>query len=348
MVAVRMRGSVNKQGVTVAALAFALGVGSLSATAQAQRNPLNDAPATPRMMGLGGRAEALGTSTSSMFGNPAAIVGTRSFHSDGYFLWDPTRNRFGGGSAVIDSTRSLFAGGFSYVYDNTTAPLYGDTMGAHEATRSVHDGRLNVALGFANHAIGIGGSVRYLNASAGPAPLNGSTLTADAWSGFTFAAGVYARPVQALQLSVMGHNLNNPTTTAAPIAVSGGLALTPAQVFSAVADVYFDFRTAATPRGIYSGGIELFIANHYVIRGGYQYDDVRNDGVHGGLHTVTGGLGYLHQDFGVELGMRQAVLPELQTTLMLSIRYFYRPQDAQTQNGSTQTTGSIPQAGQTQ
>lgn len=336
MGAVWMRRTTRASWCSALTLVTALGA-LTSRDAHAQRR-LDDTMATPRMMALGGRAEALGTSTSAMFANPAAIVGSRSFHTDGYFLWDPTVNRFMGGSSVIDSTRSLFAAGFAYLYDSTATS---NSSGVATDTRSVHDGRVNVSLGFANHAIGIGGSVRYLNVSGGPLAQTGSTLGTGPWGGFTFAAGLYFKPVQALQISVMGNNLNNPETTAAPLSVSGGLAFTPVPVFSAVADVLFDFRSAATPRGLYSGGLELFLANHYAIRAGYQYDDIR-----GGNHTVTGGLGYLHRDFGVEFGMRQMVHPEMQTTLMLSIRYFYRPQDSQAQTGSTQTSDGAAQTAQ--
>lgn len=300
------------------ALVAGLAVTAVTASAGAQAR-LDEQLSTPRMMSLGGRGEATGSSTSAMFGNPAAIVGTRSFHTDGYFLFDPTINRFMGGSAVVDSTRSLFAAGLSYLYTGSPIPGVMDAMMPN--TRSVHDARVNVSLGFASHAIGIGTQVRYLNvAGGGPPAQPGTTLSTADWGGFTLAAGVYARPVQALAFSFMGNNLNNPDTTAAPLSVSGGVAFTPAPVFTAVADVLMDFRSAATPRGIYSGGVELFLANHYAFRAGYAFDDVRN-----GTHTVTGGLGYLHQDFGLEFGLRQMVAPELQTSMMLSIRYFYRP-----------------------
>jgi hypothetical protein len=52
------------------------------------------------------------------------------------------------------------------------------------------------------------------------------------------------------------------------------------------------------------------------IRAGYRYDSGRT------THAITGGLGYVDQTFGVELGIRQDVGNTDNTELMLSLRYF--------------------------
>jgi hypothetical protein len=120
-----------------------------------------------------------------------------------------------------------------------------------------------------------------------------------------------------LQLSVSGHNLNNQDTTLAPISMGGGISLSPVSMLTLVADVLMDFRSAPRPKGRYSGGVELFLANHFPLRAGYAYDDLR------GTHAVTMGVGYISENFGAEFGMRQEVVPQAQTTMMLSLRYFY-------------------------
>lgn len=279
---------------------------TLPATALAQAQRLDEDPATPRMMALGGRAEAISSSTSAMFANPSALVASRVYHADGLVLYDPTVGRFTVGSAVVDSTRNAVAAGVSYLF--TTVP---------GESRTSHDVRLNVTFPIAN-VLGIGGTVRYLALSSRSSAAGSTELNAREWSGFTFDAGLFLRPVSWLQLSASGRNLNNPTV--APIGVGCGVAVMPLSTLTVVADALVDFRTNGSPRGRYSGGVELFLGNHYPLRVGYLYDDVRQ-----GAQAVTAGIGYLDENFGVEFALRQGIVPEPQTTLLLSLRYFYRP-----------------------
>src|SRR4051794_26835846 len=108
-----------RRWVGACALATAL---SVPANAWAQTAPLDDAPVTPRMMALGGRAEAAGSSTSALFANPAMMTSAQSNHGDALALYDPTVNRYQFGSAMMDSTRSSVAAGLTYVYDSVDNP----------------------------------------------------------------------------------------------------------------------------------------------------------------------------------------------------------------------------------
>jgi hypothetical protein len=248
-----------------------------------------------------------------MFANPAAMGLTHSYHGDAYAMWNPSTGAIGFGSAMVDSTRSVLAAGMSYFYTHV------DNGTDH---RDVHDGRVVLAVPVGT-AFGIGLTGRYLDASAGPS-LSSTNMTSvlhpTSYTGFTFDAGIFLRPINQLQFTVTGYNLNNPQTTAAPLAMGAGVAFIPVPELTIVADGYMDFMSMGTPRGRYSGGVELFVANHVPIRAGYAYDDIR-----GGAQAVTGGLGYLDENFGVEVGLRQGVVPTLETTLMLSLRFFYRP-----------------------
>lgn len=243
-----------------------------------------------------------------MFSNPASILAARGYHTELLALYDPSIGRYMFGSALTDSTRQYVSAGLSYLYSGM----------AGTDQRSLHDTRLNVTFAFSPN-VGIGILGRYLNATGGPPLLNGTTLTnAGAWAGFLFDAGVFVRPFQMLQITASGHNLNNQDTTIAPINMGVGVALTPVPILTIVADALIDFRQAGTAKGRYSGGVELFLGNHFPMRAGYAYDDLR------GTHAVTAGVGYMDENFGVEFGIRQGVAPELQTTMMLAVRYFYR------------------------
>ncbi|MEI8256270.1 MAG: hypothetical protein WCJ30_11420 [Deltaproteobacteria bacterium] len=269
---------------------------------------LDEDPSTARTMALGGRAEATASSSGSMFSNPASILGARGYHTEVLTMYDPTIGRYLFGSALTDSTRQYISAGLAYFYSGI----------AGTDQRSMHDTRINATFALSPN-FGIGIIARYVNATGGPPLMNGTSLTnSGAWAGFLLDAGIYVRPFRMLQISASGHSLNNQDTTIAPINMGVGLALSPVSILTIAADALIDFRQAGTPKGRYSGGVELFLGNHFPIRAGYAYDDLR------ATHAVTAGFGYMDDNFGIELGVRQGVYPEMQTTLMLAVRYFYR------------------------
>lgn len=292
---------------------------------------LDEDNTTPRTMALGGRAEAAAASTGALFANPAGASAMRTYHVDSYLLYDPTIGRFGTGTGVMDSTRSLVSGGLAYVFN---------TINNANESRTSHDARVAVAVNL-GQSFSLGARGRYLNVAGTPngapaAPQN-QGLQTGAWGGFTFDAGLHVHPMREFSLSVTGYNLNNPDTTAAPISLGGGLSLSPIRELTLVADALVDFRSTNAVRGRYSGGIELFLSGKYAIRGGYLFDDTR-----GGSQAVTFGVGYIDPAWSVELAMRQAIVPDLQSTMMLSVRYFY--QSAQQQAQQAQQTQQSQQS----
>lgn len=283
---------------------------------------LDEDMTTARAIALGGRAEAAGSSTTALFANPAGASALRTYHVDALTLYDPTVGRFAVGSGIMDSTRNLISGGFSYVFS---------AIPDGPEARTSHDARLVVGVNL-GQMVGLGARVRYLNISGAQAAPQSQGLERGAWGGFTFDAGLHVHPLREFSLSVTGYNLNNVNTTAAPITVGGGVAVSPIPQLTFVADALVDFRSTNAVRGRYSGGAELFLASRYAIRAGYLYDDTR-----GASQAFTLGAGYIDQNFGVELGYRQAVVPDMQSTLLLSVRYFYQAAAQQQQAQPTTT-----------
>jgi hypothetical protein len=290
---------------------------------------LDEGITTPRALSMGGRAEAGGSSTTALFANPAGATAIRTYHVDALTMYDPTIGRFAVGSGVMDSTRSLLSGGFSYTFG--AIPDGADA-------RTTHDARLVVGLNL-GQMVGLGARVRYLNVSAGPSAPQSQGLDRNAFSGFTFDAGLHLHPLREFSLSVTGYNLNNVNTTTAPIQLGTGAMLSPIRELSFVADVLIDFRSTNAIRGVYSGGLEVFIANRFTARGGYLFDDTR-----GGSQAFTLGAGYVDPNFGIELGWRQAVVPDMQSTLLLSVRYFYQAAAQQAQAAQAQAAQSAASA----
>jgi hypothetical protein len=69
------------------------------------------------------------------------------------------------------------------------------------------------------------------------------------------------------------------------------------------------------------------------------FDDTR-----GGSQAFTLGAGYVDPNFGIELGWRQAVVPDMQSTLLLSVRYFYQAAAQQAQAAQAQAAQSAASA----
>ncbi|MDP3273764.1 MAG: hypothetical protein Q8Q09_01120 [Deltaproteobacteria bacterium] len=303
--------------IASAALAVAPSVSAQTAPrtggSGSQVRPLDEELTTPRAAALGGRAEAGGASTTALFANPAGAASMRTYHVDSYGLYDPTTGRFGVGTGVMDSTRAMVSGGLAYSFHsiNTAA-----------VQRSSHDVRLVAALNMGQKAA-LGARLRYLNISGTPFAAQSAPesqgLQSNAWGGVTLDLGLHVHPIREFAFSITGLNLNNVDTVAAPISMGGGVMVSPIRELTFVADVLMDFRSTNAIRGRYSGGAELFIASRYAIRAGYLFDDTR-----GGSQAVTFGAGYLDTSFGVELSLRQAIIPDMQSTLMLSVRYFYQ------------------------
>ena len=79
-----------------------------------------------------------------------------------------------------------------------------------------------------------------------------------------------------------------------------------------------DFTTWQTAQVRVMGGGELFLGEHVPLRVGYRYDEGTN------THALSGGLGYIGQQWSAEFGLRRDIAGDHPATMMsLSLRYFY-------------------------
>lgn len=294
---------------SLAVLCVAAASTLVSGYARAQVATAPELPTSTRMMALGGNAQALAQSTSAVFSNPAAMSLGRVYHLDSSTLYDPTVGRWMFGGAVADTTRSVSA---SLAYN------YSLVDGA-TGVRNHHEVRLGLSV-LLTEGVALGITGRYLNLGG---PLSTNTRLGTDFAGVTLDAGAVIRPVSFLTLAVTGYSLTNPDTALSPLSVGGGIAVTPVEALSIVADNVWDLRSFAEPRMRLGGGVE-FMLDKIPLRAGYLFDDTRFGGT---VHTVTAGVGYIDRLFGAEFSLRQDVAGAAtpQTTLMLNLRYFYNP-----------------------
>ncbi len=307
-----------KRGVAIAvagiaALATTRAYADPSSTSIEQGYDLGEVQ-TPRAVAMGGALNALGTSTSAIFLNPANLPLARVYHFEAFGAASPESRRLSGGAAVADSSTSRFAGGFGGSWSQM------DPDGIKRTWTDLH-----LALAYPlGDKFSVGAAGRYLRVGQAIAsgPL-GASYASDGTSGdptfnnFTFDVGATVIPMQQLRLAVVGHNLTNPGTGLAPTLVAGGIGFS-SDIFSVEGDVLADFTTFQKARGRYMLGGEVFVANHFPLRLGYRYDDGTR------THAVSAGAGYVDKKFSFEVSARHDIVGDHPATMVVAgLRYFY-------------------------
>jgi hypothetical protein len=268
------------------------------------RVPLPDSMETPRGMAMGLGARASATSTSGLAYNAAGLSIGRHYHIESAVGYEPQDTRFSVGSAVVDSYSGPVNAGVHFRY------VHGNGYDGHGG----YDGR--VALGVPigeNFALGATG--RYV--SYWREGQEGAM-----WAeGITFDASIRVTPVQGLHIAALGYNLLDLGSPLTPMQVGGSASYTIDGTFTLAVDGLADLSTwhnedgSIRPEGLFGVGAEYF-TGEVPIRAGYIFDTGR------GIHYVTAGAGWMNQELGFDLALRQQVTGDYDTTLLASFRYF--------------------------
>jgi hypothetical protein len=269
---------------------------------------------SPRALAFGGAQNALGASTTALYGNPANLPLTRVYHFEGIAAISPEARRQSYGGAIVDSSTSRVSGGFGGTWNVL------DPDGIH---RQWTDLRVVLAYPLGDR-FSVGATGRYLRATqpASSGPLGASlasdgTPDAPMLNAVTFDVGATILPVNGLRMGVVGHNLTNPGTSLAPTLVAGGIGYA-VDIFSLEADAQADFTTWKSTRARYMLGGEVFLASHFPLRLGYRYDDGFK------THAVSGGLGYIERRWSFEVSVRRDVAGQNRSTMVVAgLRFFY-------------------------
>jgi opacity protein-like surface antigen len=270
---------------------------------------------SPRVLALGGALNAVGTSTSALYLNPANLPFSRVYHFEGVASFSPEARRQSYGGAVVDSSTSKITGGFAGTWSN---------MDPDGINRTWTDLRLALAYPLGDK-LALGATGRYLrvNQSVGTGPFGQTSLASDGTSSspilntFTFDAGLTAAPVDSLRIGVVGHNLTGISNGLAPTTLAGGVGYTHNDIVLE-ADGLADFSTWGKTRPRIMAGGEIFLADHFPIRLGYRYDAGLN------THAISAGLGYISKKWSFEISGRHDIVgKDPNTMLSAGLRYFY-------------------------
>jgi len=315
----------QKQRLSARRVSFAFGVASalaclgVSLSARAAQSDLPPEVGwnygeieTPRTAALGGATRAVSNGVGALFVNPANMAVTRVYHVGALAqIWpEASRQSYGGGAvdSIVSSAR--LAGGFGGTW------TLQDPDGID---RRATDLRFALAFPFSDQFfLGVGGRYLWLK-QEGLGPLGDSLASGgnegqNIVRGFAFDAGATLKPSDFFSISLVGNNLNNPGHGFQPTSVGGGIGVGTTDL-TVEADVLSDFTTwdRTTVRAM--GGVELLIADHYPIRGGYRYDDGAKS------HAVSLGAGYIDRAFAAEVAVRRIVSGDAATAIFFGFTY---------------------------
>jgi hypothetical protein len=337
------KASIFAAGVS-AALALLASLTSAPAAAQSKLDPSvtynygeNE---TPRSAAMGGALRAMGTGTSGLLLNPAALPAARVYHVEAIAQVTPETDRQVYGGAVVDSVTSRLAGAFSFMGG------WADRAGLD---RTFLDMRLALAYPITDRLM-VGITGRYLKLSqSGLGPLGLSAVsgglpdlpaTAPSLQGrvaminnLTLDLGLVAKPTDNIYIAAVGQNLTYPKNGLMPTIVGGGLGYA-GEAFSIEADGVADLNSWDKPTARVGGGAEYVIAGAVPIRGGYRYDQGAK------LSTVSLGTGYIGSFFSIEATVKRTLSNPGATSMIFSVAYFLES------SGLTHSAASVTETSQ--
>lgn len=252
-------------------------------------------------MGLGARAGVTGTSALAY--NPANLALVPVYHVESVFGWLVGDQAFVTGGAIADSVTNRLAAGLAFrgVY------------GGGDRDFSGWDGRLSVGTKL-GEMVGIGTSARYVRLHADRHTTDGQPVGDEA-RGFTMDLAARVTPLEGLQIAALAYNLIDLETALAPRRVGGGVAYQYGTVFEVGFDALVDLSTFESAEVVLGGGVQYVPGDKVPLRLGFQHDTGRRSS------SLTAAAGYVQEQFGLDLALRQDFGREHGTQLLLGVRY---------------------------
>jgi len=254
-------------------------------------------------MGLGARASA--TSTSGLAYNAAGLSIGRLYHVESAAVYRPQPGTFSTNAALIDSYSGPINMGVSFRY------AHGNGDEGHGG----FDGRVALGLPLGEY-FAIGATGRYVTywreGQEGADPFA---------EGITLDGSIRISPLPGFHIALLGYNLIDLGSPLAPMQVGGSVSYTIDSTFTLAIDGLADLGTWSEPNGdirpeaLLGAAAELF-TGEVPIRAGWAFDTGRD------AHFVTGGVGWMNDEVGIDIAVRQQVTgAELNTWLLASVRY---------------------------
>jgi hypothetical protein len=279
-----------------------------------------------RHVATAGAQRALSSSVGALFVNPANVASGRVYHIAAFAQIWPEAKRQSYGAAAADSigSSSNLAGAAGATYN------FQDSDGVD---RRWTDFRAALAYPFTDKLLfGIGGRYLMLKQNGlgplGASAASGGTPGEQIVRSFSFDAGATVKPVPEVSLAIVGTSLENPDDGFLPTTLGGGIGFGKKEIAIDV-DIVSDFSSYESTTVRAMVGLELLLANRYLLRGGYRYDQGADS------HAGAAGAGYVDRAFSIDIGVRRVVSGDTATAVVLGFTYHL------------DSTGLTPSAGDT-
>jgi hypothetical protein len=269
-----------------------------------------------RGVALGTGTRAAAASTQAHAENPANLPLSSLYHMEAFLGYQPRLRRTGAGAAVVDSSTSRLAAGFS------ARGLFGDN---DAGVNSGWEGRASLGMALGDMlAVGIAG--RYANFTVSdprarperPVEVDAQPDQTFKLKAFSMDAAVTLHPLASFSVSLLGYNLIDTKSPLAPTLL-GGSAAFGAQGLTVGGDLLVDMNRTQTfsgPKLLAGSGVEYLAEGVAPLRAGYMFDQGRHQ------HLLTGGIGYVDQRMGIQVSLRQSVAGTRETTIFTAVQYF--------------------------
>lgn len=276
-------------------------IGFLALIAAPAALPARTPGATPRALGMGDAVRAVGFGTSGLYFNPACLSQIRQYALDTGYGFQ------GGGKvhnfhvSVSDSqTNPEVAAAFGYTYSQSN--LAGTRFKGHDIRAAVSTAFGDEALRF-----GFGAGFRYLKVTGQWVPVTMAS----------FDVGAVLSVQRLFHVGVSGQNLVTRSAVHAPKTLGVGGALTVSGL-TVAGETTLDFDSRESTKASPGFGVEWVALGAVAIRAGFYWDRVSEPD----QKRVSGGLGYVSQYVGVDVGYAHDVQRAGNWMIESSVRVF--------------------------
>lgn len=253
-------------------------------------------------MGAGARASAVGTSAVAY--NPANMPLAQLYHMESFATYMPQERAWTLGGTVADSVSNKIAAGMSF------RGIYG---GGNRNYRG-YDGRLALGMPLSQR-IAIGVSGRFLRLKSRQRNDDGERIGGNV-KAFTMDVAIRVTATEGLHIAALGYNLIQTDTSIAPTLLGGSLSYSMGTTFSLAADVFVDMTTFEDPEMVFGFGGEYLAGGTVPIRIGFRREMGRD------LNQLTAALGYVDQNLGIDIAIRQDIASDTkETAILAAFRY---------------------------
>jgi len=272
-----------------------------------------------RSVAMGGTLRAAPSGETAVLLNPAGLTLHKNYILHGSYSYRGSDSASILTASVVDSVTKRLAAGLYYAYihasPSRTLPIKGGKVFTLEETIDTHEAGLAMAYPLGN-ILHLGVTTKYINIELEQPEDTPDAALAEGDDGVTMDIGVILRVIPQLNIAATFHNAIPIDNASYSRSLGLGVSYVFGTMFLAEFNTVLDFDRAEEIMPSYHGGLEVFLAGKYALRGGVMHDTIRE------ATYASGGLGFVTRKLALDFGLRQMVDGGAETLLVFSVRLF--------------------------